>query len=185
MSDLEKFHREKLRKNSFKRNEAFEKFFTNWFIGFGREMFSAMWNWTAQDYFTKIFILSAILFQTMIGYYQESWIKTLHSTHSILSQIAIHFHHQPIIVQNCLKLFLNFVLSKLSYFSFLRVDSYQNFQKNRTKTCFLGIAKHLSVEKDIFDCVKDGNRNFCQARIKVYDLGYLLLGCISSSKYAS
>ena len=49
LSDLEKFHREKLRKNSFKRNEAFEKFFNNWFVGFGREMFSAMWNWTAQD----------------------------------------------------------------------------------------------------------------------------------------
>ena len=53
LSDLKKFHREKLRKNYFKRNETFEKFFINRFVGFGREMFSAMWNWTAQEYFTN------------------------------------------------------------------------------------------------------------------------------------
>ena len=41
------------KKNYFKRNETFEKFFINRFIGFGREMFSAMWNWTAQEYFTN------------------------------------------------------------------------------------------------------------------------------------
>ena len=53
LSDLKKIHREKLRKNYFKRNETFEKFFINRFVGFGGEMFSAMWNWTAQEYFTN------------------------------------------------------------------------------------------------------------------------------------
>jgi len=42
----------------------------------------------------------------------------------------------------------------------------------------------MSSEKCTFDRAKDGSLNFCQARMKVYDLGYLLLGWVSSSKYA-
>ena len=80
---------------------------------------------------------------------------------------------------------MNFVLSKSWYSKFLRVDWYQKFQKNRTRTCFLSCANYLSSVKCIFDLEKDQNRNFCQARMKVYDLGYLFLGWISSSKCAS
>ena len=80
---------------------------------------------------------------------------------------------------------MNFAPLRLWYFSSLRVDSYQNFPKIRTKTCFLGLAKYLSSEKCIFDHEKDENRNFCQTRMKVYDLGYLLLGWISSNEYDS
>ena len=74
---------------------------------------------------------------------------------------------------------------QLWYFSFLRVDSYQNFQIMRTKTCFLGSTKYFSSAKCIFDHEKDQNRYFCQAKMKVYDLGYLLWGRISSSECAS
>ena len=82
-----------------------------------------------------------------------------------------------------------FILSKrssrkLSYSKFLRVDSYQNFSKDRTKSCFLRFEKYLSSVKCIFDHEKDKNRNFCQARMIVYDLGYFLLGWISSSEDA-
>ena len=84
-----------------------------------------------------------------------------------------------------LKLFLKKTLHQLWNSKFLRVDWYQNFQKNRTRTCFLSCAKYLSSVKCIFDLEKDQNRNFCQARMKVYDLGYLFLGWISSSKCAS
>ena len=37
----------------------------------------------------------------------------------------------------------------------------------------------------MFDHEKDQNRDFCQARTKVYELGYLLRGWISSIEYAS
>jgi len=84
-----------------------------------------------------------------------------------------------------LKLFLKKTLHQLWYSKFLRVDWYQNFQKNRTRTCFLRCPKYLNSVKCIFDLEKDQNQNFCQARMKVYDLGYLLLGWISSSKCAS
>ena len=80
---------------------------------------------------------------------------------------------------------MNFAPLRLWYFSSLRVDSYQNFLKIRTKTCFLGFAKYLSSEKCLFDHEKDKNRNLCQARMKDYGLGYILLGWISSNEYDS
>ena len=53
-----KLHREKLDwKKSFKRNETFEELSIHRFIGFGREMFSAMWHWAAQDRFNQIIFL--------------------------------------------------------------------------------------------------------------------------------
>lgn len=41
--------------------------------------------------------------------------------------------------------------------------------------------KYLSKEKCIFDHEKYENRNFCQATMKVYELGYLWVGLVQAS----
>ena len=84
-----------------------------------------------------------------------------------------------------LKLFLNYVLSIGSFSWVLRIDWYQKFPKILSKSWSKSIAKLMSSEKCNFARVKLWNRNFCQLRMKVFDLGYLLLGWFCCSKYDS
>ena len=83
------------------------------------------------------------------------------------------------------KYFLNYVPSIKSFSWVLRIDSYQKFPKIRTKSWSKSISKLMGSEKCNFDRVKMWNRNFCHTRMIVFDLGYLLLGWFSCSKYAS
>ena len=69
------------------------------------------------------------------------------------------------------KLFWHFsILPPANYLTPSSNEFYTKFQKKRTKSCSKGFAKYLSSEKYILDHEKDQNRNFCQARMKVYGL---------------
>ena len=59
------------------------------------------------------------------------------------------------------------------------------FTKIEQELALYGSQSIWFQSKYIFDHGKDQNRIFCQARMKVYDLGYLFLGWISSSQCAS
>ena len=83
------------------------------------------------------------------------------------------------------KIFLNFAPSKKPFSWSLRIDWYQKFSKIRSKSWSKSIAKLISSEKCNFDRLKVWNRNFCQIRMIVFDLGYHLLGWFSCSKYDS
>ena len=58
------------------------------------------------------------------------------------------------------------------------------FSRNSNKNLLFKVCKVFEFRKIQFDHDKGQNRNFCLARMKVYDLGYFLLGWISSGEYA-
>jgi len=91
-------------------------------------------------------------------------------------------------IRNRLKLFWNYFWKNpppIMKLQVLRSRLIPKLSKKSNKNLLFELCKVFEFCKMHFWPWKDQNRNFCQARMKVYDLGYLFLGWISSSKCAS
>ena len=78
-----------------------------------------------------------------------------------------------IIVHNCFEIIFELCRQRIIILQNLTNRLLPKFLQNSNKKLVKRIRKTIEFRKRPFDRVKDGNRNFCQARMKVYYINYI------------